>query len=171
VASVYAILKLHGRPEPLNGIEARFLELNPDANLKRLSMLELRKCLESYGLHAASVTMAPEALALTPTPSIIYLPFEEGERRNADDAPGHFLVLNRVTGEIAELIDLNAGKSRSRVVVPLAKLAEAWSGVALITSTEPIEAPPTPTWWGLVVTLCILTATALFLACCYLRGR
>jgi ABC-type bacteriocin/lantibiotic exporter with double-glycine peptidase domain len=170
-ASVYAILKLHGRPEPLSRIEARFLELSPGANLKRLSLLELRKCIESFGLHAASIQVAPGDLASTPTPAIIFIPFRKPEGPNADDAPGHFLVLHRVNGGSAELIDVHGGTSRSRFTVPLAQLGEVWNGVALVVSTEPIEAPPFALGRGLTISLCSLTAAAILLAFCYLRGR
>jgi ABC-type bacteriocin/lantibiotic exporter with double-glycine peptidase domain len=164
VASVYAIMTLVGYPQSLEQIESRFRELNPDVDLRRLSIADLRQCISSFGLYAVSLRIPRSAVASAPTPSILYLlPPDQGRRALRALPLGHFVALKRIDAGQAEILDLNPLAETQNFSVPLAALLESWDGVALVVSVEPLPKQPSlvnrflnVALWGSVVVLVLL---------------
>ncbi len=137
VACVYAMLKLLDRPQSMADIQSRLTELNPEMPPGRWSLADLRRCLESYGLHASSIRV-PSGLA--PVPSILYLTMPDPEKRaRAGLPPGHFGILKKGEEDTAIILDLQRTDEKYEITVPVQGLREAWDGTTLVVSLEKIE--------------------------------
>lgn len=133
IASIYAMLKLHELPASLDGIAQRVRENRPKADLRRLTMRDLRETLESYGLYAHSVRIDPSGISQVATPAILYFPSDRIGRNNH---VGHYAVLDRVVGNDVEITDLTGSGHMSLSIMDL---CDIWAGDLLVVSKEPIE--------------------------------
>ena len=133
MACIYSMLKLHGRPRSLEQITARVYDLFPHARISELSLLELRRTIESYGLHAASVRVSGRTAARIPAPSILYLrPESVGNAR-----VGHVVILLSINDHRAVISDFTAGIGRREVT--LDELKTFWGGEMIVVSKTPIQ--------------------------------
>jgi ABC-type bacteriocin/lantibiotic exporter with double-glycine peptidase domain len=88
VTCVYGALKECGRETSLSDIEQRFLELDPDADLSKLNLAQIRRAIESFGLHARSVRVDLRYPESIPTPAILYIDRNEfGEAQPSAPEP------------------------------------------------------------------------------------
>lgn len=134
VACIYSMLKLYGRSRSLNEIGARVYDLYPDAQISELSLQQLRRTIESYGLYATSVRVSLRAPAEIPAPSILYLrPESVGNAR-----VGHVVVLLSINERQAVISDFTAGIGRREVTLDM--LRTFWDGEMIIVSDTPIAA-------------------------------
>ena len=151
VACAYGALKQLGHEVPLDQLVLRFRQIEHSGNLDKLSLTSLREVLESYGLHAAAVTVNIDSLNNTPTPAIIYLRPEAIGMHEV----GHVALLQRMDDENAVVVDLVIhGGSRS---ISMDELRRFWKGEALLVSKYPIPTPVSK-WPKLA-----MTASAVFL--------
>lgn len=136
VGCIYGALKECGRETSLREIEQRLFELDPDTDLSKLSLAQIRRAVESFGLQARSVRVDlryPEAI---PTPAILYI--DRDELGNV--APiGHVVLVRATTREGATISDLQVfGRT---VSVPRDLLVKVSDGRAVLVSEKPIRLP------------------------------
>jgi hypothetical protein len=136
VGCIYGALKECGRETTLREIEQRLFELDPDTDLSKLSLAQIRRATESFGLHARSVRVDlryPEAI---PIPAILYI--DRDELGNV--APiGHVVLVRATTREGATVSDLELfGRT---VYLPRDLLAKISDGRAVLVSEQPIRLP------------------------------
>ena len=147
VASVYGVLEGHGVPVSIDAVRGRISELFPGVRLDRLSLLQLRRTIESYGLHALSIEADLRRPSAIPTPAILYL----RPNRVGNDDIGHVVILKSIDDEQAVIVDFTARIGARRISVE--HLKKNWDRELLLVSKKPIRRGDHPVKTAAVVAL------------------
>lgn len=105
------------------------------------SLEQVRMAVSSFGLHARSVRVTTNSLDHLNCPSIIYV---RPERLEGDQSVGHFAVLQSVTGDVVQIVDLT--RSPQPRDVARESLFAAWDGECLEISERTFLVPAAERW-------------------------
>lgn len=152
-ACVYGVLKHFDRAAPIAEVERRMMEIDPDADLAKLSLAQLRRLIASFGLHARSVRADLRYPDRIPIPAILFI-----DANNAGNQAmvGHVVLMRRVTGQGAYVTDLTVfGRTR---FLPRDRLVNVSDGRMLLVSDRPFA--PMINWLAVSGVLVMLVAAA-----------
>jgi len=124
-ACVAMVLAHHGHHAPLAEVRIACGVSRDGANA-----LALVRAARRYGLEARGAKLGVDKLGALPLPAVLHWDFN------------HFVVLERVTGRYAVLVDPAAGRRK----IPLAEVGRHFTGVALLFAPTPTLRPRPAEW-------------------------
>ncbi len=140
VASVYCVLNLLDVEAPLEDIRQRFVAHNHSADLRALSMEDLRHVLSTYSLNPTVVRVTDRTVDHITPPAILYFPrYDQADRKDI----GHFVVLESFDETKVRLLDLSLPENLFGGIATMDKdsLSKHWEGEAIVLDVNNEGAP------------------------------
>lgn len=145
--ATYAFLAAVGIKPTIRDVEAMFLEVNPDIDLARVSLWEIREVLKRFGVSTVALRQSPSNFSKLRLPAILFVKGQH-RLRVANDNVGHFVLLASVENGHAEVIDWSriTGPERRHVVID--ELVAEWGGEGIV-----LDDSATSVAWGVKSTV------------------
>jgi ABC-type bacteriocin/lantibiotic exporter with double-glycine peptidase domain len=134
VLAVYSTLNQLGRSVSVAEVEQRFQLVGSD-DVRMVSMLSVRRALESYDLEISSRRYEPSQLSWLETPAILYFRPQRWPG-SGPSTVGHFVTLAAIRSGTAEIIDWSGSPSKPRRMISTQDIERVWDGEAIVIVTS-----------------------------------
>lgn len=162
VASVYCALEELGIQATETDLRSHFTRVHGSDDLSSLTIEELVKVLNEYGVKASAVKVDPPDVDKVPTPAILYV---SPQFRTRILGTGHFALLADVNEEFGTMIDLTMvgdGREDGVVEVHKGRLRNVWKGEAIVFNTNSVNLSRMFTNRNLELSAALLLAVSIF---------
>ena len=134
IMSAYSLLRACDHHPTVADVVERFEAECPGGDAYSLSMRDVGRVLDTFGIATVAVKIQPADLRRRNRPAILY--FGAGRwPRNPSNANGHFVLFVGRNGNEAIVLDWRSNHADPTLLIPIEEFIAAWDGEAIIERT------------------------------------